>query len=403
MMRLMFGRLADLLLRSLKTTLLALLGYKVAVALINLGLFPKLTEAQKPLEARTKRGLSSRALHLPHSPLPIQNSSAESPRVSILMPMRNEARNLPHTLPGLLEQLNFKGVELLVLDDSSSDDSFSIAQKMAVQQGHFHVLHGKTLPEGWVGKNWACHQLAQHARGEILIFTDADVLWQKGALAALLEQMERQNADLLSVWPRQQVQGWGERLIVPLIDDVLLTLFPYPLIYLPFRVASAGNGQLMAFRRSAYEKLGGHASVRNEVLEDVKLARKLKGIGGRLRLALGGTVIGVRMYHGYVEALEGFGKNLRSFHGGSMVLVLASMVFHVLAYTLPWLLWKRGFASVALLGLLERYLVNLKTGRTEKTDLLEPLSTPLSPLAALPIYARALKKKYRWKGREYQR
>jgi glycosyltransferase involved in cell wall biosynthesis len=311
-------------------------------------------------------------------------------------------------LPGLLEQLNYKGVELLVLDDSSSDESYALTQKMGAElgdigYGHFRVLQGKTLPAGWVGKNWACHQLAQYARGGVLIFTDADVLWEKGALAALLEQMERQNADLLSVWPRQKVGNWGERLIVPLIDDVLLTLFPYPLIYVPFRLASAGNGQLMAFRRSAYEQLGGHASVCGEVLEDVKLARKLKGIGGRLRLALGGTVIGVRMYHGYVEALEGFGKNLRSFHGGSMVLVLASMLFHILAYTLPWLLLKRGFASVALLGLLERYLVNVKTGRTEPADLLEPLTTPLSPLATLPIYARALKKKYRWKGREYKR
>ena len=252
-----------------------------------------------------------------------------------------------------------------------------------------------------MGKNWACQQLSERARGEILIFTDADVLWEPGALETVVSELERSGADLLTVWPRQKVGSWSERLLVPLIDAVLLACFPYPLAYFPAAGAAAGNGQLMAFRRSAYNQIGGHARVRGEVLEDVKLARIVKGTGFKLRLALGGGAIGVRMYRGYFEVLEGFGKNLGSFHGGSRALLIGSSLFHLALYTLPWFV--KGWRWLGVLGLLERVLVNVKAGRTSGADWLEPLTVPLAPLAALPVYLRALRGKYRWKGREYKR
>ena len=227
------------------------------------------------------------------------------------------------------------------------------------------------------------------------------MIWELGALQTVLAELERGGADLLTVWPRQKVGGWSERLLVPLIDAVLLACFPYPLAYFPAAGAAAGNGQLMAFRRAAYDKVGGHAGVCGEVLEDVKLARIVKGSGLKLRLALGGAAVGVRMYRGYAEVLEGFGKNLRSFHGGSRSLLIGSSAFHLALYTLPWFI--RGWRFLGILGMLERLLVNVKAGRTTGADCLEPLTVPLSPLAALPVYLRALRGKYRWKGREYKR
>jgi len=356
--------------------------YKLATLTLNLWLFPVL---------KGKKSVSKEPT----------SSAPDAPRISLLLPVRDEVLNLSETLPRLLEQTCAGGVELLVLDDGSSDGTFELACELGREYPHFQLLRGQALPEGWIGKNWACHQLSRQARGEVLIFTDADVLWEMGALEAVLGELERGGADLLTVWPRQKVGGWSERLLVPLIDAVLLACFPYPLAYVPAAGAAAGNGQLMAFRREAYHKIGGHAGVCGEVLEDVKLARMVKGRGLKLRLALGGAAVGVRMYRGYGEVLEGFGKNLRSFHGGSRALLVGSSAFHLALYTLPWFV--RGWRFLGLLGMLERLLVNVKSGRTTREDLLEPLSVPLAPLAALPLYLRGLRGKYRWKGREYKR
>jgi glycosyltransferase involved in cell wall biosynthesis len=262
------------------------------------------------------------------------------------------------------------------------------------------VLVGLELPGGWKGKNWACHQLAQAAVGEVLIFTDADVGWEPGALGALLERLERAPG-LLSVYPRQQVGSLVERVLVPLIDTVLLAFLPYPLVRTRFPSASAANGQVMAFTRAAYQACGGHLGVRGEVLEDVRLAQQIKRARQPLSIALGGDLIGVRMYRSYAEIREGFGKNLGAFHGENPFLLAFSALFHLFVYTAPWLLLfaDARWLSVGLLGLLERLLVNLKTGR----EPWEAVLVPLAPLLSLPIYCRAMRKTYTWKGRRYAR
>jgi Glycosyl transferase family 21 len=163
---------------------------------------------------------------------------------------------------------------------------------------------------------------------------------------------------------------------------------------------SAGNGQLMAFRRAAYERVGGHALVRAEVLEDVRFAARLKARGGRLAVALGGNAVSVCMYRNYAETVEGFAKSLPVAHGGSRALLVASWLWHLGVYTWPWLGGRWGLAA---LGLTERLLTNVLTGRTKAPDLAEVLLTPLTPLAVLPIYWRALRGRYTWKGRTYDR
>ncbi|PYE53583.1 glycosyltransferase [Deinococcus yavapaiensis] len=327
------------------------------------------------------------------------------PKVSLLVPARNEARNLAENLPSLLSQGAY---EVIVLDDDSSDGTATVAEGFGA-----NVISGRPLPLGWHGKTWACQQLAWAASGDILIFTDADVRWHDGALQAVMRTLLASKADLLSVWPRQVVGSLGERLIVPLNDDVLLTLLPAPLIRLPFASASAGNGQLMAFWRAAYERVGGHAIVKGEVLEDVKFAARLKARGGRLALALGGDFVSVRMYRDYGAVVEGFGKSLLAAHGRVRILLALSWLAHFLAYTLPLAqllqspLRRRGLLrrplDFVLFALLERALVNVKTGRTRGRDLLEVLLTPIAPIAALPVYWRALQGRYTWKGRTYER
>ncbi|TDE86580.1 glycosyltransferase family 2 protein [Deinococcus sp. S9] len=343
------------------------LGYKAATLLINALTLPRLRPRPTPAQ----------------------------PRVSLLLPARNEAHNLPHTLPGLLAQ---GAQEVLVLDDGSTDGTAEVARQLGAR-----VLRGLPLPPGWHGKPWACQQLAWAARGDVLIFTDADVTWHPGALGAVLHELARSRADLLSVYPRQHNVTLGERLLTPLVDDVLLTLLPAPLLRLPHPSAAAANGQLMAFRREAYERVGGHTLVRAELLEDVAFARRLKARGGRLALARGGDSLGVRMYRSYPASVAGFGKNARAFHGRSRVLLLCSAAWHLAVYTLPWVLPARlrGIAGLRAAALLERPLVNLLTGRRAATDLAEGLLGPVTPLLALPVYLRAMRGRVSWKGREY--
>lgn len=257
-----------------------------------------------------------------------------------------------------------------------------------------------------MGKPWACHQLAAEASGDVLVFCDADVQLAPEALSAVLAEAGRQRADVFSVFPRQQAETLGERLLVPLIDDVLLSFLPHGLLEAPVPLAATANGQLLCFRRGAYDLLGGHASVRSAIVEDVRFAVRARRAGLRLGLALGGDLVGARMYEGFGATVDGFVKNVLAAHGGSRLLLAASAAWHLLAYTVPWLrMWSRSagasrhaWAAGAVLGLAERIAVNGKTGRG---DYWEAALMPVTPLAAVPVCVRAMGRTRVWKGRRF--
>ncbi len=324
---------------------------------------------------------------------------AARPRVSLLVPVRDEAQVLPLTLPSWLRQ---GADEVLVLDDGSSDGSAALLAAAARAAPDLRVLTGAPLPAGWSGKNWACQQLALAASGDLLVFTDADVTWQAGALERVIAEIESTRAGLLTVWPRQRCVTWGERLVVPLVDLLLLANLPHPLVRaLPFAGLAAGNGQLMAWRREAYERVGGHAALADEVLEDVRLAQRAKRAGVALTLRLGGDWVHTRMYRGWRDVVAGFGKNALAAAGGAPASLLAVWTLNLAAYGLPWPLafveprwWWLAGAGLAVRG-----LSNAKSGR----PVWEALLQPLAPLALAPIVVRALGRGrgYAWKGRAY--
>lgn len=323
------------------------------------------------------------------------------PVTSVLVPARDEEGRLPETLEGLCRQ---RVAEILVLDDGSADGTASVVRRAAVADPRVRLLAGAPVPSGWTGKTWACQQLAEAARGELLVFCDADVLVAEGALDAVWDSMVSQDADVFSVFPRQRTVRLGERLLVPLIDEVLLAFLPHVLLRLPVTAAATANGQLIAFWRAAYAAVGGHGGVAGEVVEDVALARRVRRCGLRLGLALGGDLVGARMYRGYRESVRGFGKSLRAAHGGSDLALAAAVGWHVVAYTVPWLLARqsRTWRLNAVLGLAQRVLVNVKTGRgTVLEGVLEAGLVPVTPLAAVPAYALAFRRVARWKGRHY--
>jgi Glycosyl transferase family 21 len=354
---------------------------KIAILLVNLAEFPVLRRPAGP-----GRG-----------PSPLPAGPGGCGPVSLLVPMRNEAAGLAASAAGLLRQ---DAGELILLDDESGDGSASLARSLLAAHPGARVIAGTPPPPGWVGKSWACHQLAAQASGSLLMFCDADVLLADGAAAAVLAQMRAQRADVFSVFPRQLTGTLGEHLITPLIDDVLLCLLPFRLLSADVPSAATANGSLLVFTRRAYDELGGFAAVRGDLAEDVAIARRARRAGLKLGLALGGELVATRMYEGYREVVAGLSRGLLPAAGGSRVLLVLGTGWHLAAYTLPWgaAARRRAWLLPASLGLAERVLVEIKTQRGSAW---QAALTPLSPLAAVPLVARALRRAHSWKGRVY--
>lgn len=348
---------------------------------------------------------------LDHAPRPERH-----PLVSLLIPARNEAEVIEATVRRLLKQ-TYPNVEVIVLDDNSSDDTTERANAAASGDPRLRVIRGAPLPEGWLGKNWACHQLSQAAQGDILVFTDADVIWTPDALDRLAGEMAHRQSDLQTVWPTQITKTWTERLVVPLMAHVIVGYLPLLAVHhIPWPIFAAAMGQCLAFRRTAYETVGGHAAVRDSIIEDVTFAKRIKEQGLRLRVADGGGVICCRMYHRWCEVRDGFAKNILAGHGNSIPFLLLSWAFHWLLWLAPWIWLIAGLgrrpASVGgwfypgwplaliILGVGVRAL----TAAFSRQRVLDALAMPLSTLLMAIIAAQSIgwHLRYggpRWRGR----
>ncbi len=298
------------------------------------------------------------------------------PRISVLIPARNEAANIGACLESLLAQ-DYPNCEILVLDDGSEDATAAIVADFAARDParRLHLLRGASLPSGWLGKCHACAQLAAAARGEYLLFTDADTRHGPRSLANALAAAETLHAGLVSVLPRQQALTPAEQLLLPLLPFNILTLLPVGLVRRrPEPSLSAGIGQFLFFRRSAYLATGGHAAVRRSALDDVELARRVKAAGWHMALLGGGEAVQCRMYSSFTQIWCGFSKNLFDFHGRSPVFTLIAVAAQSLLYVAPpvlgvaalavrapWPLAALPFATYAL-AVLMRLLLAARTG-----------------------------------------
>ena len=349
----------------------------------------------------------------PQTPAQLQpiEPAVPAPFVSILIPARNEAETIGPTLQLLIAQ-KYPRLEVVVLDDNSEDGTCTVALCSAGNAPNFHLIHGEQLPAGWMGKNWACEQLGRVAQGDLLVFTDADVCWQPGAVAAVVAQMERGGADLLTVWPTQITLTWGERLIVPLMALAVLGYLPIRLVHdFPHPLAAAANGQCLAFRRTAYQMIGGHAAVRGSVIEDVGLAQQIKAAGLRLRMADGNQLLRCRMYEGWQATIDGYTKNILAGHGNRVSLLALSIVFHWALFVWPWVWlltgrlgpangWPMWPLALVATGLSTRAITAYATHQR----LGDTLLLPISVLCLTGVALRAMVWRWhhggvRWKGR----
>ncbi len=335
-----------------------------------------------------------------------------TPCVSLLVPARNEACNIEGCARGLLAQ-DYPNFEVIVLDDESTDGTGEILARIAAEDARLHVIRGQPLPSGWLGKNWACQQLAQAATGDYLLFTDADtchdLLMLRDSMAAALAT----DADLLSGMPQQEVKTWSEQLLVPILAWSFMAFIP---LALAERVRAAflsvAIGQYLLFRRAAYDKINGHASVRDKVVEDFELARHIKQAGLHWRFIDATSRIHCRMYHNFREVFNGLSKNLYVVFGNVFFFALAwsALIISFLEPQLILLLTLLGVAlPIKLVGLsilaigqaiLLWGITDLRFGFPIKQAALYPITIILAVVIGLrSMIAHLFKRGISWKGR----
>jgi len=268
-------------------------------------------------------------------------------RVSILVPVRDEAPRVAGCLRAALDQVGLREAEVLVLDDGSTDGTADVVGKVAglvdaVEAGRVRLLPGAPLPTGWLGKAHACQQLADAASGTVLVFVDADVVLAPHAVAAAATLLRRSRLDLVSPYPRQRADSPSERLVQPLLQWSWLTTLPLRAAERSPRASlAAANGQFLVIDAATYHRAGGHAGVRGEVLEDIALLRAVKRAGGRGVVVDGTGLATCRMYDGWPALRDGYTKSLWSAFG-SPVGAAATMAVLGLAYIVPAVATARG-------------------------------------------------------------
>ncbi len=338
-------------------------------------------------------------------------------KISVLIPARDEAQSIERCVRSFLEQ-EYPSYEVIVLDDASQDGTGAILAALQQDDPALTVLQGKELPEGWVGKNWACHQLAERATGQWLLFADADTWHLPQSLAATLAYAERNRLGLLSGVPRQSLESFWERVIIPMVSFLYFA-------YLPNRWItersdprfSATNGQLLFISREAYASIGGHRKIRSQLVEDIWIGRNAKRAGIRTALAVAIETASCRMYRSRGEIIRGFSKNLFPGLDYNIAGACIFILIMVLCYGAPLVFVVAGgihgnFSPAffwlplaqLLLGLGMRWMMAARFSFGWE----QPLYHPLSALALAMIMLNSIRWAYcgtgaRWKGRSYHR
>lgn len=348
--------------------------------------------------------------------------------VSILVPARNEESRIRDCLTSLTAQ-DPPVREIILLDDRSTDRTAAIARELGFSEdpgSRFRLIRGGKMPDGWVGKNWACHQLsraADPASGHLL-FTDADTVHGPGCAAAALAHARDVRADLLSLWPDQITGTWSEKLVIPLGYLLFMAFQPFPLLawlqadpgragrwgFTRRRLGSMGaaNGQFLLFRREVYQQLGGHEALRDHLVEDIAFGRRVAartGEGMRLVNADGIDLLKCRMYTGFTGVWEGFSKNLRPvFEESHHSFLIFGLVVSAL-FLAPFLLAFGGAFPAAWIAvgliLAMRLILTLRFRTSWLGFLAHPAGMALALLIALNSWRLCFRRGIVWKGRVY--
>lgn len=332
-------------------------------------------------------------------------------KVSVLLPVLNEADRIAPTLQSLLAQENLVDLELIIRDDGSTDQTVELINHLT-RNAKFQVnviTNDAPAPTGWVSKSWSCYQMSKVATGSVLVFIDADVSFAPTAIAQGVITMRDHKLDLISPYPKQTAITWSERLVQPLLQWSWLT-------FLPLRIAeraknpalSAANGQFILVDAANYHASGGHSANPAAVLDDIALLRTIKNFGGSGVVVDGTDLAKTRMYRNVSELTDGYAKSLWSAVGGktqsrflSAFLILSYVIPPLAAVTKSPLRIQRAGAIGYLAAVLSRYLI---AKRTKSRTFPDVMTHPLAILGYVGLtelsWYRKLHNKLTWRGKK---
>lgn len=303
--------------------------------------------------------------------------------ISVLVPARNEGDTIGPCVRALLAQDN-QNVEVLVLDDHSDDDTAAIVRSF--DDTRLRLLTGEALPTGWTGKNWACHQLAQQARGDVLCFVDADTLLAPSTMSSALALLDDEEADLVTLLVAAEYNSTTEAVLLPMVNHALLALFPVWLMHgRRFPRLALGLGPFMMIQSASYEACGGHAAAPAHVVDDVELCRAVKGVGGAVRLANGTSMVSTRWYGNLRDIWRGFSKNAFGALDSNLLIAASTVFVFVPLLCAPFVRVADGLLNGALTGEPVLQVTMLLTARAITSYVgRDPLwSTPAYPITVL--------------------
>lgn len=335
--------------------------------------------------------------------LNVVEKNTEEPFISILIPARNEANNLPKLFSDL-KKLDDRNFEVIVCNDHSSDETENVIIEAQNQFQSLQYFNNKNLPEGWIGKNFACNQLAKRAKGDYFLFLDADVRIKSNLLGASIAYMQKHRLKLLSLFPKQYIESSGEWKTVPLMNWILLTFLPLILVrWKWFPSLSAANGQFMLFEAENYRQNLWHKKVKQYNVDDILIAKLMKKEKHKIAVLLGRNEVACRMYKSYDAAIRGFSLNIHQYFNGSRLwLILFWLLF---CFRLPYFVFS---AQYVLLGISIILLIAMKLiySKLSGFNLKQNFVFHLSQIIALSqIVSKNLmnkqKRKIEWKGRVY--
>lgn len=345
-------------------------------------------------------------------PKPGPGRDEDTGSVSVLIPARNEEDNLPECLDRILEQ-GPSVLEVCVYNDHSTDQTAMVIADYAERDLRIRTVAAQELPDGWCGKPFACWQLAQASRGNWLVFLDADARLERDAIERMVAESRRRELTFLSCWPRLQLVGFWEKLLMPMLNFLVFTMFPTHFsLWSNGRVFGLAHGACICVRRGAYFRVGGHEAVWNSIFEDVELARHWREQGERSLCLDGGDVVSVRMYDSLEAIWRGFQKNFfpafRSRVGFTLFLAMSALCY-LGPFVLPPMLWLAGQGQAAFVFAVTAFVVwGIRLVQAKRFEY--PLwSALMHPVAQAVLLALGMSSWWRvasgqgvsWKGRSY--
>ena len=344
---------------------------------------------------------------------PLVKPISNPPPLSVCVPARNEERGVEACLHSLLNQ-NYPNFEVIAIDDHSTDRTGDIMRNLAQENSRLKVLKAADLPEGWLGKPFALHQAFKVTRGEYLLFTDADPVFKPTALNTAVHVMRERDLDVLTLMPKAEFGSFWERAVQPVIFGFIASLTRFKNVNDPDHRSAMGFGAFLMFRRSAYEKIGGHEAGKSDVLEDVLIAKRARGAGLKLFVADAKQLFSIRMYFGLKEIWFGWEKNmflamkksvLKATYNVAVVLGFVFTPYIILAINIfeqiGWL-----WIGMAVVGVVLVSAAAYKTCDEMELHRNNAVLFPMGALVMAAIMANSMfhtlvRKKTKWRGRVY--